>query len=108
MDMRGCALGCSSGATGTLLPLETELATNSTARQEDFALTRRHDTAERAHHASQRGDDQRLSARLARRRGTCDLTSCRLLLVHQIGWGHRSVKRAQPTLRPKPMYAQDL
>ena len=41
------------------LPLETELATSSTARQEQFALTRRHDAAERAHHA---GDVLCLSA----------------------------------------------
>ena len=34
--------------------LETELATSSIARQEDFTVTRRHDTAERAHHASDR------------------------------------------------------
>ena len=36
------------------LPLETGRATSSTAGQEDFALTRRHDTAERAHHAGAR------------------------------------------------------
>ena len=36
------------------LPLETERATSSTARQEDFAVTRRHDTAQRAHHAGVR------------------------------------------------------
>ena len=50
-------------------------ATSSTARQADFALTRRHDTAERAHPASdrrpvpQRGDDQGPDGRMARRRG---------------------------------------
>ena len=54
------------------VPLETERATSSTARQEDLALSRRHDTAQRAHHVSvrrpvpQRGDDQRLGGRLAR------------------------------------------
>ena len=54
------------------LPLETE----RTARQKDFAVIRRRDMAQRAHHAvdqrpmPQRGDDQRLGARLARRRGT--------------------------------------
>ena len=47
------------------LPLETELASRSAARQEDFAVTRRHDTAVRAHPASdrrpvpQRGDRRR-------------------------------------------------
>ena len=46
------------------VPLETERATRSTARQEDLALTR-HDAAERAHPACdrrpvpQRGDDNR-------------------------------------------------
>ena len=56
--------------------LETERATSSAARQEEFAVTRRHDTGERAHPASdgrlvpQRGDDQELGARMARRRGT--------------------------------------
>ena len=35
-------------------PLETERAASSTARQEDFALTCRHDTAQRAHHAGLR------------------------------------------------------
>ena len=45
------------------------------AWQENFALARRHDTAERAHHAGHRravpqcGDDQRPGARMARRRG---------------------------------------
>ena len=53
------------------LPLETERTSRSTARQGDFAVTRRHDTAERAHHGGdrrpvpQRGDDQRLGVRLA-------------------------------------------
>ena len=52
-------------------PLETERASSSTARQEDFGLTRQHDTAQQAHHASdrrlvhQRGDDQELGARMA-------------------------------------------
>ena len=56
------------------LPLETERTTSSTARQENCCLTRRDDTAQRARHAgdrrpvSQRGDDQRLGARLARGR----------------------------------------
>ena len=58
------------------LPLETERTSRSTARQEDLAVTRRHDTAERAHPASvrrpvpQRCDDQRPGARVARRGGT--------------------------------------
>ena len=53
------------------LPLETERAPSSTARQEDFGLTRQHDTAQRAHHAGdrrlmhQRGGDQELGARKA-------------------------------------------
>ena len=58
------------------LPLEAERASRSTARQEKSAATRRHDTAERAHHAGdrrpvlQRGDDQRPGAPVARHRGT--------------------------------------
>ena len=64
----GCAPGCSTGST--------ERATSSTTRQEEFAVTRGHDTVQRAHHASdrrlvpQRGDDQEPGARTARRRGT--------------------------------------
>ena len=63
------------GSTRTPVPLETQHATSSTARQEDFAVTRRRDTAERAHRAGdrrpvpQRGDDQRPGAPVARRRG---------------------------------------
>ena len=58
------------------VPLEMERATSTAARQEECALTRRHDTAEQAHHAGvrrpvpQRGDDQGPGARMARRRGT--------------------------------------
>ena len=146
------------------LSLEAERATSSTARQEDLALTRRHDAAERAHPAGhrravpERGDDQIPGARMARRRGTrrasrqvvgqtasprhalepqearqvlegapqpcsaranthrlfiklcwlmdthavgadrvvnIDETSCRLLPVHQIGWGCHGEKQAQ-------------
>ena len=57
------------------LPLETERATSRDARQENFAVARRHDAAERAHHEGdrravpQRGGDQRPGARMARRRG---------------------------------------
>ena len=52
-------------------PLEMERATSSGARQEVSAVTRRHDTAERAHPASDRrpvpqcGDDQEPGARTA-------------------------------------------
>ena len=53
------------GSTGTLsTSWKLERATNSTSRQEDFAVTRRHDMAQRAHHAGlqrpvlQCGDDQ--------------------------------------------------
>ena len=58
------------------LPLEAQLTSRSTAWQEWCAVFRRHYKAERAHPASdrrpvpQRGDDQRLGARMARRRGT--------------------------------------
>ena len=58
------------------LPLETECATSRDARQEKHVIARRHDAAERAHHAGdrravpQRGDGQRPGARMARRRGT--------------------------------------
>ena len=51
-------------------------APRAAPRQEDCALRRKLDTAERAHHAGdlhpvpQRGDDQRPGARLTRRRGT--------------------------------------
>ena len=139
--------GCRGDQPEHFLPLETERTTSSTARQEKSVLTRRHDTAERAHHAGDRrpvpecGHDPRLVARLAPRRGTrrpsqevvecvkehhslalqeankhqlfklcwlmdkdavstdrvvnIDETSCRLLPVHQIGWGRRGVKQAQ-------------
>ena len=56
-------------------PLEVECATNKDARQENFAVARRHDAAKRAHYAGdrrpvpQRGDNQRLCARMARRTG---------------------------------------
>ena len=56
--------------------LETQRTTSSTARQEYFALTGKHDTAERAHLAGVRrrvhqgGDDQEPGARKARRRVT--------------------------------------
>ena len=52
-----------------------EPATNSTTRQEDHVVIRRHDTDERAYYPSdrrsvpQRGDDQEPGSRLARRRG---------------------------------------
>ena len=36
------------------LPVETERATSSTARQEKSAVTRRHDTAQRVHRQSYR------------------------------------------------------
>ena len=58
------------------LSLEAERATSRDARQENFAVARRHDTAKRAHHAGDRrpvpqcGDDQRPGARMAQRRGT--------------------------------------
>ena len=129
---------------------------SSTARQEDFAVTRRQDTAQRAHHASDRrpvpqlvhewldaaGHDvcpsrswanrllhgmhlsykkpakcaplqsceqqhantHRLFIKLCwlvdkhavntDRVVNIDETSCRFLLVHQIGWGRRDVKQA--------------
>ena len=57
------------------VPLQAERATNRDARQENFAVARRHDTAKRAHYAGdrrpvpQRGDNQRLGARMARRTG---------------------------------------
>ena len=58
------------------LPVETEHTTSSTAWQGTlFALTRRRDTAQRAHHAGdrrpvpERGHDPRLGARMARRGG---------------------------------------
>ena len=56
------------------LPQEAERATSRDARQENFAVARRHDSAKRAHYAGdrrpvpQRGHNQR--ARMARRRGT--------------------------------------
>ena len=56
--------------------LEAEHTTSNTAWQEDFAVTRRHDTAERARHAGyirpvpECGNDPRLGARMARRKGT--------------------------------------
>ena len=44
----GCAPRCSTGSKpDPLLPLETERATSSTARQEDFCCHRRRDTAQR-------------------------------------------------------------
>ena len=55
------------------LPLETKYGTSRDARQENFAVARRHDTAERAHHEGDRrpvpqcGDDQRPGARMALR-----------------------------------------
>ena len=58
------------------VPLETQRTSRSTAWQKIFALTRRHDTAQRALRTGdrrpvpQRGDDQRQGAPLARRRGT--------------------------------------
>ena len=63
-----CALGCSTGPEHPV-PLETQRTSSSATRQEDFAVTRRHDTAQRAHHAGvrrplpQRGDDHELGAR---------------------------------------------
>ena len=53
------------------LPLETERATTSAAQHKWSAVTRRRDTAQRAHHAgvrrpvSQRGDVQKLGAQMA-------------------------------------------
>ena len=137
------------------LSLEAQRATSSTAWQEDFAFTRRHDTAERAHHAS----DRRLRGVLVHERpgkwwvrrllhGMClsfkkpakclkelhspalqeanthrlfiklcwlmdkhavgadrvvniDETSCRLLPVHQTGWGRRGTKQAQLQVNTK-------
>ena len=58
------------------LPLEAERATSRDARQEESAVTRRHDTVERAYHEGdrrpvlERGHDPRLGARMARLRGT--------------------------------------
>ena len=50
-----CVPARSTGSTRTLrTAVETERAKSSTARQEDPAGTRRHDTAERAHLASDR------------------------------------------------------
>ena len=81
------------------VPLETERATSSTARQEDSALTRRHDTAERAHHASdrrhepQRGDGQEPGARMAGRRG---------LDVRPGEWRSRQLLRGMRLSHKKP------
>ena len=64
---------------GHSLPLETERATSSSAWQEMSAVTRRHDAAERAHHAGHRravpqcGDDPRPGARMARGREGLDV-----------------------------------
>ena len=83
-----CAPGCSTGSTRTLLSLEAERGTSSTARQEDTAPTRRHDATERAHHASdqrpvpQRGDDQEPRAESQQKHTTIIISHCALLLSH--------------------------
>ena len=87
------------------LPLEAERATSRDARQENFAVARRHDSIERAHHAghrravSQRGDDQ--SARMARRRGT-RRPSRRHLGQTALAWHAPELQEARQVLERAP------
>ena len=93
-----CALGCSTGSTRT---------SRSTAWQENFAIIRRHDTAERVHHAGvrrpvpQRGHDQEPGARMTRRRGT---SRAGATWVKQLLRGMR-VSYKSPTKSTRPLAA---
>ena len=113
-----CALGCSTGINQR----KRSAPRAAPLGRKTFAVTRRRDTAQRAHHAGDRtscasvgsrstawcsnGSAQRDTTSVlasggsdgscaARRVVNIDETSCRLLPVHQIGWGRRGVKQAQ-------------